>query len=82
MTGLRPTITRREQDVLESALQGKTDKEIAEFLGITSHAVRFHWRNIFRKLETGRRIQAVTKALQIGLTILPKLVGKIRMVLS
>ncbi|MCV6598538.1 MAG: LuxR family transcriptional regulator [Mangrovicoccus sp.] len=59
-----PHITDRERDVLAWAAEGKSDKEISEILGITNHTVRFHWNNIFRKLQARSKMQATMVAVK------------------
>ncbi|GAA0685248.1 LuxR family transcriptional regulator [Marinobacterium maritimum] len=68
-----PGLTAREHDVLLWAAEGKTDQEIAIILGITFHTVRFHWRQIFRKLNVNGRSYAITKAIRLGL-VTPEIV--------
>ncbi len=68
-----PSVTEREHDVLLWAAEGKTDQEIAIILGITFHTVRFHWRQIFAKLEVKGRSYAITKAIRLGV-VLPEIV--------
>ncbi|WP_282077158.1 helix-turn-helix transcriptional regulator [Epibacterium ulvae] len=59
-----PNITDRERDVLSWSAEGKPDKEISEILGITTHTVRFHWNNIFRKLQARSKVQATMIAVK------------------
>ncbi|WP_432696163.1 LuxR family transcriptional regulator [Marinobacterium sp. YM272] len=63
----RPDLTEREHDVLLWAAEGKTDQEIGLILSISFHTVRFHWRQIFRKLDVTGRNHAVTKAIRLDL---------------
>lgn len=60
-----PHMTSREKDILLWASEGKTDEEIAGILNITSNTVRFHWKNIFNKLDVYNRIYAVTKSIRL-----------------
>ena len=62
----RHQYTAREIEVLESLGRGERDKEIASRLGITSNGVRYHLRNIFRKLGVSGRVDAVTRARSLG----------------
>lgn len=55
-------LSKREQQVLDELSKGLPDKVIARNLGITKHTVRFHLKNIFRKLRVNSRLQAVTEA--------------------
>ncbi|MCZ0953711.1 MAG: LuxR C-terminal-related transcriptional regulator [Rhodospirillaceae bacterium] len=58
-------LSKREQQVLEELSKGLPDKVIARNLGVTEHTVRFHLKNIFRKLRVHNRLQAVTEATQV-----------------
>ena len=62
----RHQYTTREIEVLERLRRGERDKEIASHLGITSNGVRYHLRNIFRKLGVSGRVDAVTRARSLG----------------
>ena len=57
----------REVEVLKLALDGKTNKEIAHVLGISSLTVGTHFVNIFRKLGVTSRMEAVVYAMKKGL---------------
>ena len=61
-----PSFNERELEVLR-LLADRQDKEIAAELGLTSHGVRYHLRNIFAKLGAGDRTEAVRRAREIGL---------------
>ena len=39
---LMNALSRREQDVVELLLQGKSNKQMASTLGISEHTVEFH----------------------------------------
>lgn len=60
-------ITARETDVLSWSAEGKTDSEIALLLGVTPATVRFHWANIFRKLDAVNKVNATAKAIRLKL---------------
>jgi len=60
----RAALSRREHDVLSWGAEGKTDEEISMILSIIVNTVRFHWKNIFRKLAANGRTYAITKALR------------------
>jgi DNA-binding CsgD family transcriptional regulator len=62
-------LTVREGDILCWAAEGKSDDEIAIILNISANTVRFHWKNIFNKLDAHGRIYAVTKAMRLQLII-------------
>jgi DNA-binding CsgD family transcriptional regulator len=50
-------ITRRERDVIEKLLEGKSDREIAEELYISPRTVDTHLRTVFRKCSVRSRLQ-------------------------
>lgn len=58
--------TSRERDVLSWSAEGKTDREIAIILGITPPTVRYHWANIFEKMNVTNKIQATCQAVRTG----------------
>jgi len=55
-------LTAREILILERIAAGSSLAEIAEALFISSHTVKTHVKNIYRKLEAHTRLQAVTIA--------------------
>jgi DNA-binding CsgD family transcriptional regulator len=57
----------REKEILQWASEGKSDDVIADILNISQNTVRFHWKNIFAKLNANGRVFAVTKALRMEL---------------
>lgn len=60
-------ITAREIDVLSWSAEGKTDSEIGQLLGVSAATVRFHWGNIFRKLNAVNKVNATAKAIRLKL---------------
>ena len=60
-------LTGREQQVLALLAKGKSNKEIADELGIAESTVRWFLTIIYSKLEVRDRTQAVTTALRKGL---------------
>jgi DNA-binding CsgD family transcriptional regulator len=57
-------LSDREQEVLKWMKEGKTNWEISQILQISERTVKFHIRNIFKKLGASRRSQAVALAIQ------------------
>jgi DNA-binding NarL/FixJ family response regulator len=55
-------LTTREVDILERIAGGSSIAEIAERLFISTHTVKTHVKNIYRKLEAHSRIEAVNIA--------------------
>ena len=60
-------LTEREQDVARILLQGKSNKQIALELGISTRTVEFHLKNIYTKLEVASRTEAILKLTELGL---------------
>ena len=60
-------LTRREGEVLALVAQGKTNKEIAQELYITTNTVKRHLKAVFRKLDVHTRSAAAAKAVDAGL---------------
>ncbi len=54
-------LTERELAVLELLETGSPNKVIAYQVGISEATVKFHLRNIYRKLNARNRVQALTK---------------------
>lgn len=70
-------LTPREREVLSLARMGMTNREIAERLGITRNAVRFHLKDIHSKLETGSQRNALVRAFDRGSAWLALPIGKL-----
>ena len=62
----QPVLTEREREVLER-LETQGDKQIAAALGISTHGVRYHLRNLFTKLGARNRAEAARHAREMGL---------------
>ena len=60
-------LTDRERQVLSLCAVGRTQLEIAKNLGVTAHAVNFHMRGIYSKLDTCNPETAMLKAMAMGL---------------
>lgn len=54
-------LTRRENEVLTRLWQGQSYKTIAEELFVSRETVKFHIKNIYRKLNVSNRVQAILK---------------------
>ena len=63
-------LTEREIEVLHMAAKGLTNKAIGQALGISDRTVQGHLANIYGKLGTGSRTEAVTEALKQGWIVL------------
>jgi LuxR family transcriptional regulator, maltose regulon positive regulatory protein len=67
--GLLPLdpLTDREVDILRCASDGKNNQEISEKLDISKNTVKWHMKNIFSKLDSSHRTQAVARARKLSL---------------
>src|SRR5258706_10667161 len=54
-------LSKREKEVVELLLQGKSNKQIALALGISDRTVEFHLKKVYDKLQVNSRIEAVLK---------------------
>ena len=63
-------LTGREIEVLRLLAEGLGNKEVASRLGISDHTVKFHISSILAKLGAGRRTEAVTIGIRMGLILL------------
>jgi DNA-binding CsgD family transcriptional regulator len=54
-------LSKRELEVVELLLQGKSNKQIALMLDISDRTVEFHLKNIYAKLEVSSRAEAILK---------------------
>ena len=50
--------------LLKLHVEGHTYKSVAAELGVTYHAIHFHMRNIYDKLQVHSKSEAVSKALR------------------
>jgi DNA-binding NarL/FixJ family response regulator len=62
-SALRP-LSPRETQVVEMAVLGLTNGEIARRLSVTPHAVKFHLSSIYRKLGVTNRTEAAVAYLR------------------
>ncbi len=65
-----PELTPREREILQLARLGRTNNEIADELGITRNAVRFHLKDIHSKLETGGQRSVLSRGWAKGVALL------------
>lgn len=60
-------ISKREYEVLKLMAQGLSNQEIADTLFVSLNTIKTHAANLFLKLDTKRRTQAVQKAQELRL---------------
>ncbi len=64
----RETLTTREREIIKLIAEGKSSKEVADLLFISSRTVQHHRANIMRKLNLKKTAELVKYALQKGYT--------------
>lgn len=64
---LEQSLTAREKEVLQLLARGAGNRRIGRELGISPETVQTHIRNMLAKLAVGSRLEAVVKALRLGL---------------
>ena len=60
-------LTPREKEILSGLVEGNSFKAIADSLFISIETVRFHFRNIYKKLHVHSQSEAVAKAIREGI---------------
>ena len=63
----RPSLTARQLEVLKLISSGKTNKEIADELNLSSNTIKVHVTAILQVLHTTNRTEAVIVATELGL---------------
>ena len=66
-SGMQPTLTRRERQILRLVMQGMSNTDVAKTLWVTEPTVKFHLSNIYRKLGVSNRAEAARWAREHGL---------------
>jgi LuxR family transcriptional regulator, quorum-sensing system regulator BjaR1 len=61
------TLSKREQEVLQWAAEGKSEWEIGLILGLSEHTAEKFIRSARIKLQAGNRTHAVALAIRLGL---------------
>jgi DNA-binding NarL/FixJ family response regulator len=68
LADLRPGgLTRRELEVIRHVAVGRTNREIARELYLSTRTVDMHVRNALAKLDCRTRTQAATRAIELGI---------------
>ncbi len=62
-----PHLSKREREVMHWAKEGKSSWDISMILSISERTVKFHFSNVFKKLNVVNRPQAIAKAIFHGL---------------
>lgn len=64
---LETVLTKREKEILNFVLAGKTNKEIAQELYRTERTVEYHRNRMMRKLGTHTTVELVKRAIAMGI---------------
>lgn len=67
----RPQLTAREVEVLQLIVQGKSNKEIASLLGLSTNTVNVHRANLMQTLGIHNTAELVLYAIRQGLVSIP-----------
>jgi len=65
-------LTEREIEILSALNVGESNKEIARTLHLAPETVKWHLKNVMRKLRAGSREEAVVNATMLGLKLIDK----------
>lgn len=63
----REDLTPREKEILQEVARGRTNRDIAQELGLSEHTVKNHLKNILQKLHLANRVQLTRYAYERGL---------------
>ncbi len=66
-SGVRASVTSRELEILEYVALGLTVKQVASRLGLSPRTVEAHIAKLYRKLGVKNRVQAVSRAVSLGI---------------
>ncbi len=66
-TAATELLTERERQILEAMASGRSYAAIGRAVHLSEDGVRYHIRNIYRKLQVNSKTQAVRKGLDTGL---------------
>lgn len=65
--GMKVTLTKREREILDYILAGKTNREIAQHMYRTERTIEYHRNRIMRKLGTRNTVELVKCAIALGI---------------
>ena len=60
-------LSRREREILNAIALGKSYKEMAESLSLSSHTIHGHIKSTYEKLQAANRGEALQKARELGM---------------
>ena len=59
-----PKLTRRQREVLEQVVHGRSNKEIAAKLSCAENTVEFHLTALYRKFDVTSRAELIARVLR------------------
>lgn len=62
--GYKSALTARENEIVNALVDGLSYKLVADKMGISIDTVRFHIRNIYRKLHVNSKAEIISKSLK------------------
>jgi LuxR family transcriptional regulator, maltose regulon positive regulatory protein len=65
--GLYGKLSIKEREILELVSSGMRNREVAQKLGMTEGSIKWYLQQVYDKIGTRRRLQAVERARQFGL---------------
>ena len=65
---LKEPLTKTERRVLHLLCEGLNADEICKMMDISYSGIKFHNKNIYRKLGAANRNEAVRRAIMLGIT--------------
>jgi len=77
-SGTRGVLSARELEILRLAAKGMSNKDIADSLFLSVRTVKAHLTNIFNKMGTGCRTDAIIKGLREGYITLEEISPKMK----
>jgi len=60
-------LSTREYQILQKTAKGETSKDIAQELCLSESSVRTYWHRVLTKLNAFSKVEAVTRAIKLGL---------------
>ena len=63
----RAELTSRQREVLQLLAEGRTMKEVADILGVSTRTVAFHKYEVMRRLDVKSTAELVQQAIRLGL---------------
>ncbi len=65
--GTSEPLTKREAQILQSILAGKTNKQIARMLSLSHRTIEYHRSRLMRKLNAHNAAELVKRAVAMGI---------------